>query len=655
MSDSNFVPSSSGSLAGEASYIVDVRAIETRLHQCLSDLAAVPPRIEVSHRDHHLYVFLTTQAPDIPADYAVAVYATVAALRLPTLTQLEVIDGEDRPQVGRWRQRFELSPPPDDDPSNDDPSSGRTVDEAGLAPQIQPPIEAPDPDPDPGERVSEAIAIIDVGLVAATAAPGEPAEPAISTPARSDRVTNLLQSLERSRRLNRGLALAGLLALGLGLGSAVTQWRTSGTVNSEAEAAVSSKVATTAADALTPPAEPDPTTESVPAPDSPPEDSPEAAIYLQDSDLDALEQADAQPTPETPASNASPPTDETLALAPAFAAHRFSALRADQLQLPTTLTLHAVGDIIPGTDYQRYRLPQDWQTLFGGVLYQLQEADLTFGNFESTLTEVARSAKDTSRPNVFAFRTPPWYASVLRAAGFDVLSVANNHSFDFGEQGFADTIANIELEAMKAVGRKGEIVYTTAKDDLTLAFIGFSHLSQHNTVHDLDAAAALVQEANANADIVVVSFHAGKEGSSATAARDETEYFFSENRGNTVRFSRTVIDNGADLVLGHGPHVPRALELYQGRLIAYSLGNFLGYRSLSTVGPLGTSLILRANLNAEGEFLNGQIIPVALDRNGIPYLDDQFKSVVLVRSLTRRDFPDTPLEIDDLGYIWRKD
>lgn len=591
---------------------MDVRAIETSLQHCLSTLATVPLRIEVSHRDHHLYVFLTTQPPDIPADYAVAVYATVAALRLPTLTQVEVIDGEDRPQVGRWRQRFELSPPPNDDPRDNDPSSGCTIDEADLAPQRQTLIEAPDPDP--GERVSEAIAIIDVGLVAATAAPGEPVEPAISTPARSDRVTHLLQSLERSRRLNRGLALAGLLALGLG--AAVTQWRTSGTVAGDAAAAISPDATATAVDprANASSTEPAPTTESGSTPVSPPEDSSEAAIYLQDSDLDALEQADAQSAPETPAANASPPTDETLALAPVFAAHRFSALRADQLQLPTTLTLHAAGDIIPGTDYQRYRLPQDWQTLFGGVLYQLQEADVTFGNFESTLTTVPRSAKDTSRPNVFAFRTPPWYASVLRSAGFDVLSVANNHSFDFGEQGFADTIANIEMEAMKAVGRKGEIVYTTAKDDITLAFIGFSHLSQHNTVHDLDAAAALVQEAKANADIVVVSFHAGKEGSNATYARDETEYFFSENRGNTVRFSRTVIDNGADLVLGHGPHVPRALELYQGRLIAYSLGNFLGYRSLSTVGPLGVSLILRANLNAEGEFLNGQIIPVALGR-----------------------------------------
>ena len=162
-----------------------------------------------------------------------------------------------------------------------------------------------------------------------------------------------------------------------------------------------------------------------------------------------------------------------------------------------------------------------------------------------------------------------------------------------------------------------------------------------------------MQEAEQNADIVVVSFHAGKEGSDATVTRNQTEYFLSENRGNVVHFSRTVIDHGADLVLGHGPHVPRAIELYNNRLIAYSLGNFLGYRTLSTAGPLGISLILTANLDSDGTFVSGRIVPIALDRNGVPYLDDYFQSVILIRTATRRDFPDTPLTIDDDGYIWR--
>jgi poly-gamma-glutamate capsule biosynthesis protein CapA/YwtB (metallophosphatase superfamily) len=327
-----------------------------------------------------------------------------------------------------------------------------------------------------------------------------------------------------------------------------------------------------------------------------------------------------------------------------------AALALPDLAPPVALTIKAVGDIIPGTDYQRYRLPDDWQYLFGSIQHHLGEADITFGNFESTLTEVPSSAKDTGSANTFAFRTPPWYASVLKEAGFDVLSVANNHSMDFFEQGFTDTIAHIEAAGMKAVGRKDEILYVEAQGQ-TVAFIGFSNYQEHNQVQDIETAIALVETASAQADIVVVSFHAGKEGTDATVTRDQDELFYSENRGNVVRFSRAVVDHGADLVLGHGPHVPRAIELYNNKLIAYSLGNFLGYRSLSTVGPLGTSLILQTDLDAQGNFVSGRIIPVALDRNGVPYLDDHFGGVVLVRQFTQRDFPDTPLEIDDLGYI----
>ncbi|WP_430712781.1 CapA family protein [Nodosilinea sp. AN01ver1] len=332
---------------------------------------------------------------------------------------------------------------------------------------------------------------------------------------------------------------------------------------------------------------------------------------------------------------------------------RAASLTSPPLTAPVALTIKAVGDIIPGTDYQRYRLPDEWQYLFGGIQYHLGDADITFGNFESTLTEVPHSAKNTASANTFAFRTPPWYASVLGAAGFDVLSVANNHSMDFFEQGFEDTIAHIEAAGMKAVGRKGEVVVVEAQGQ-RVAFIGFSNYAEHNRVQDLEGAIALVDAAQQQADMVVVSFHAGKEGTDATVTRDQDELFYSENRGNVVRFSRTVIDHGADLVLGHGPHVPRALELYNGKLIAYSLGNFLGYRSLSTVGPLGTSLILQTNLDSQGNFVSGRIIPVALDRNGVPYLDDHFGGVVLVRQFTQRDFPDTPLAIDDLGYVWSR-
>ncbi|MBS0018129.1 MAG: CapA family protein [Arthrospira sp. SH-MAG29] len=314
------------------------------------------------------------------------------------------------------------------------------------------------------------------------------------------------------------------------------------------------------------------------------------------------------------------------------------------------ITIKSVGDIIPGTNYPYHKLHPNKQVLFAGVKPALKDADIVFGNFESTLTNYPNSAKNVGRGMVFAFRTPPEYAGLLREAGFDILSVANNHSFDFFETGFKDTIANIEKAGMKAVGKKGQIVYHEVRG-VNVAFIGFSYFDYHNNINDLEASKALIKEAAENADIVVVSVHAGAEGTRALRIQNQTEYFYGENRGNKVLFARTMIDAGADLVLGHGPHVPRALELYNGKLIAYSLGNFLGYRTLSTRSELGYSLVLETQLDVMGNFVEGRIIPVHLDGQGIPSLDNSLRTVGLMRRLTKSDFPDTPLEIDDQGNI----
>ena len=85
--------------------------------------------------------------------------------------------------------------------------------------------------------------------------------------------------------------------------------------------------------------------------------------------------------------------------------------------------------------------------------------------------------------------------------------------------------------------------------------------------------------------------------------RNHNEVFFGEARGNPILFNRRMVDAGADLVLGHGPHVPRAMEVYRGKLIAYSLGNFIGYHTLGTQGELGYSLILETRLAADGQLL----------------------------------------------------
>lgn len=318
------------------------------------------------------------------------------------------------------------------------------------------------------------------------------------------------------------------------------------------------------------------------------------------------------------------------------------------------ITVKAVGDMVPGVDFPSRRLPPNGgRHLFDAVRPALGAADLVLGNFESTLTTHPHAAKDVRRPHVYAFRTPPSFADILRMAGFDVLSVANNHSMDFGLTGFQDTIRHIEAAGMKAIGQKDHILYLERKG-VTIALIGFSYFDVHNSVHNLEAAKRLVRQANEKATIVIISVHMGAEGTAAMHVRNRQETFFGELRGNPVLFSRTMIDAGADLILGHGPHVPRALELYGNKLIAYSLGNFVGYGGLSSAAETGYSLILEVQMNRLGNFIAGQIIPVHIDAEGIPTLDRQFRTVKLVERLNRSDFPETPLTITPQGLLQRQ-
>nr|WP_228057592.1 CapA family protein [Tychonema sp. LEGE 07203] len=321
---------------------------------------------------------------------------------------------------------------------------------------------------------------------------------------------------------------------------------------------------------------------------------------------------------------------------------------------PATVSIKAVGDIIPGTNFPYNKLPANKDRLFDAVKPYLQGADILFGNFESTMTNYPYSSKGVGGGMLFAFRTPPSYAKIFKDVGFDILNIANNHSYDFNEQGFKDTIKNIDSNGMKAVGKRDQIVYQNVKG-VNVAFIGFSNYGEvHNSLLELKAGAEIVKKAKQKADIVVISVHAGAEGTGAQNVRNKTEFFYGENRGNMVLFSRTMIDAGADLILGHGPHVTRALELYKGKLIAYSLGNFMGYRTLSTAGALGQSLILDVKMNPQGDFVSGKIIPVELDSKGIPSVDKDFRSVGLIRRLTKSDFPNTGLTIDNKGQILKK-
>lgn len=318
---------------------------------------------------------------------------------------------------------------------------------------------------------------------------------------------------------------------------------------------------------------------------------------------------------------------------------------------PAFITIKAVGDVIPGTNYPDYRLPGDRNELLPTeVRGYLQRADLVFGNFESSLTNYPNSSKAVGGGQVFAFRSPPEYAQLFADVGFDVFNVANNHAMDFGAVGFQDTQNNLAAVGIKTVGNKNQILYQDIQG-VKVATIGFSPYDFYNAIQDLDTTKSLIAEAKKNAQLVIVSMHSGAEGTGAMNVRNETEFFFGENRGNSIAFARTAIDAGADLVLGHGPHVPRAIEWYNGKIIAYSLGNFLGYRTLSTAAQTGYSMILEVKLTPDGKFAGGRVIPVHMDEQGIPHIDQYFRTVSLVRYLSSTDFPESKLTIDRSGKL----
>ncbi|MBD6618170.1 CapA family protein [Komarekiella sp. 'clone 1'] len=316
-----------------------------------------------------------------------------------------------------------------------------------------------------------------------------------------------------------------------------------------------------------------------------------------------------------------------------------------------TITIKAVGDIIPGTNFPNYRLPRlSNQLLPRSVRGYLQGSDILFGNLETSLTNYPYTTKDISRGQVFAFRSPPAYAQLFAEAGFNVFNMANNHAMDFGKVGFQDTINNLKAVGIATLGHKNQILYKKA-NNIPIAMIGFSPYNMYNSIHDLAAAQTLVTQAKNNAQIVVISMHAGAEGTEAIHLKNQTEFFYGENRGNSIKFARTMVDAGADLVLGHGPHVPRAMEIYKGKLIAYSLGNFLGYRTLSTNAQTGDSMILEVKLNSAGDLVSSKIIPIRMDRQGIPHIDQLFQTVKLMRYLNNQAFPNNPVKITNKEEI----
>jgi hypothetical protein len=331
-----------------------------------------------------------------------------------------------------------------------------------------------------------------------------------------------------------------------------------------------------------------------------------------------------------------------------------------------TITIAAVGDIMLGSTSinDTFLPPNDGRDSLKDVTPILTAADIAFGNLEGPLIDGGTSTKCpppkppppgvTAKPSrCFAFRSPTRYGKYLKDAGFDVLSVANNHASDFGDEGRVSTRKILDgLGIAHAGSNRTNLAMTVVESNgKKIAFVGFAHNAVNPNVNELDAAAQLVKAAKKKADIVVVSFHGGAEGEAAQNVPRATEIFVGEKRGNLPLFAKTVVDAGADLVLGHGPHVLRGIEVYKDRLIVYSMGNFATYGMFNLKGAQGLTAIYEIRLGLDGKFVGGKIHSGKQPGRGLPLLDESGEAVRKIRSLSQADFPSTAPKIADDGTI----
>jgi poly-gamma-glutamate capsule biosynthesis protein CapA/YwtB (metallophosphatase superfamily) len=312
------------------------------------------------------------------------------------------------------------------------------------------------------------------------------------------------------------------------------------------------------------------------------------------------------------------------------------------------LTVTAVGDIMMGSLFpEPFLPPDDGKGMFDHVQKYLAAEDIVFGNIEGAFLDkgISRKCRYSRSGRCFAFRMPERYATFLKNAGFNAAGIANNHTFDFGHEGLNTTLRLLEENGVQPVG--GDRYARFSRHGKKIIILGFSYSDpspQSHSILDLRTAAQLVRNAKKTNDLVIVSFHGGAEGRGALHIYNTSEIFLGQKRGNVIRFARTVVDAGADLVIGHGPHVLRAMEIYRNKLIIYSLGNFLTYGMFNIKEENGVSAIVRARLSlSSGDFVDGEFIPLRLLNKGIPEPDPA--AIELVNRLNREDLPNGGIEI----------
>ena len=321
-----------------------------------------------------------------------------------------------------------------------------------------------------------------------------------------------------------------------------------------------------------------------------------------------------------------------------------------------TLTIAMVGDVMMGTTFPSRMLPEnEGRDLFRDAAAVLRRADLTVGNLEGTLCDGGQSTKGTG-PNSYSFRTPTSFAPRLKEVGFDYMSMANNHANDFGQVGIESTERCLREQGILFSGIEGRVESTTIERmGKKIGICAFGHNSYTLKHTDLKVVGRIVDDLVSRCDLAIVSFHGGAEGRSKNHLPQGSETFLGENRGSLRQLAHFCIDHGADVVYGHGPHVLRATEVYKGRFIAYSLGNFCTPYNVSLTGISGYAPLLEIKIDPQtGAFLSGQIHPFIQTRGIGPRADKSGAVIREMKQLTESDVPQSQAAISTTGAITLK-
>ncbi len=319
------------------------------------------------------------------------------------------------------------------------------------------------------------------------------------------------------------------------------------------------------------------------------------------------------------------------------------------------LTIAMTGDVMMGTTFPSVMLPaNDGRDLFRDAKDILMRTDLTVGNLEGAICDGGRSTKGNG-PNSYSFRTPTSYGHLLKEAGYDFMSMANNHANDFGEEGILSTELVLREQGILFSGIAGRIESAVIeRKGMKIGLCAFGHNSYTLKHTDLNTVGRIVDELVNSCDLVIVSFHGGAEGRTKSHLPYGPETFLGENRGSLRQLAHFCIDHGADVVYGHGPHVVRGVEVYKDRFIAYSLGNFCTPYNVSLTGISGYAPIIEITIDGNGSFKSGKIHPFLQTRGIGPRYDAAGSVVKEIRQLSMTDLPQSQAEIDREGNITLK-